>query len=1811
MKANNLISKAWFKSVSILMVGIFCFQQVAWTADLRDLIREEQDEMKPLMQSLEESTEAQQRQNEILEQQNSIVPPTEASKETQNDLSPIEQEFEEAFQALASLDINSSITLTDAKNMRTQQAVLKSLIESLPEAERAEWITRFNEYLTTSDRIIASKELKVVLSNGLEVIVRNPTQLMMDIIGRFKMMDQTGEIDLTRLAGIDGEDVQSLDTFGEYVKARQIGLSLDMPIFNLYSPLGNLELIDRIVRKYPLSHVEGPAQVLDNNDILRYVDGTKQAFDKAMQAVNEIFANNRVNVPSGYLTIEKIYAVLNELTELNNELGQGISEILNGFSGEQVFKNILKDQIMSAVMYGIDDQRPSYISIWNSVNRALSELDVVYVINNREIKVTKAELDNFASRLPYDFVTLFKYPGIKRDVDPSFMGGLISKIWYDSLGNIVIRDIAPDGPQNVPAIEIYFSYPAQRLQLLEILLNTWKDEVINTDGTVNFDRLRMKMLISPEMEKELNWAAKYLEEKVEEMKLFGRDGVINPADYLAMKELLSKVQDKLKKHFSPFLADVIYDVINEVTIRVNGRFQELVKAFSNVLAMVNIEVVVSNGQRVVFDPRQINKEILDRILSATSVRDWDGFYRGAYLRLNSITDTMINALLSPSQLDALKNFSFSEGYTWQQPFIANEEILFELIPQIVKQIGTANSAALTAYLIKGITLPVELGKSLVDEFKNTVQRFCSDAIQAMSNIAITTIDGLAALINTFNALHDNLKSALAVFHFDKLLGEEISQLQNWFSWGWYDTTYQTVSNYFHNRVNSIEFLYVKGVKVPVSQIMNIPGFPWSEDYDSELFVGISPKDFTGTETWDDANRYLTFNLVGEESYWPNAGLTNTGRIQLAVNILSRLIDAYNTVDSSSNPYEELAKIFFRNNAGTLEVDPEALRKYIKGVYAMQKDIIEEAGRQVGELKRILEEARKGAYTVEEIRTLYNKILGLRAALIAYMEGKANKHERQDVITTENQVSLIYQECFDKFVEIVGAADLIVSINGQNIVVPAKVITERIIAYLRSITDSIAAHTFAKLYGVDVGMLRNLHKLENYLNDQVVCLPRNSEYIQIVSQISELGYMELAVELVKKYQDEVIINGKVDIDLLIALLTNKEVAVAKVKNEADKLYYDARGKLEALIGNIGALNINNLEEMLAIIEDVKAELVSKMNDFLSGKDDNGLKADLETYVRSLHGKLKELRDSLWKNHPIVINIEGMGAVTMYLNEQTFGRFVNFIGWYLASHSTQNIGLIGFDYEKIDWMSTDAKELATIWNPIRSYFNGSDHLTEFGLAVLFVRLAAKFGEFIVVNENGQNSLSMDKFISELQKTDEDRALRRLEILQTKTLAELRAFIDSLRDQDGALSISKIPQITKRFLEIKNKIISIASQFAKLGRPEPIFFGGMEYMLGYATKEAMVGTMIKDVYSTRKFGPTYDNEISQKASQVWATFVELYESSLFKGILSLQVNGRRVTFDAAVLEKILMELDTQGKIALALDKDMIEKGESVWQYDDFKNLIIPTAYSSLYDGKTGDLGIKEEEKNQVSIPYSFTLTDLLGISAIKESDLAGLDVIEKDILHLSIIDPEKLMGLLDIRALAPGSGVSIGGLMKAMNTSNAMMSERVMLIDLIEDKVEEVIQDSSYNLSITSIRFRVLELIPSIIRQIGSLILTKEGKVDADKFCRILEKGVKNGVDRSSEMRRPTVRPVSPLTVKPAQQKSEKRAETLSVIPQTSTKDEDVSQLKENRTKGAEIKRADFEKAKTVEKKIDLLKQDMGSYDSELRRRLLDDFLGFLLR
>ncbi|MFT5126868.1 MAG: hypothetical protein ACI8W8_000464 [Rhodothermales bacterium] len=1321
------------------------------------------------------------------------------------------------------------ITLAQAEALRSSQLALKAEIEALD--DRATWISAFSSVVTAADEAIASRPLRV---DSRDI---NHASLLLAITAHYNLMSSTGAVDFTRFAGIAPEDVAGLDSLADYFSAQRIGNGPSLPTFALLSPLGSLQFLDRLVRKY------GSA---DESALLRQIDGTAASYSAALAAA----ASAATSIPTSPnpLTVSVIRDILAAFETRQRAIQSAVIPILEAFAGEAVFATRLRSAVSSEI------NRSLYRDAWNAFISAIRSHSL---LSDGRV-ITAAEINAFP--LPYNLVTWQRYPGAVP------LNDLIPASQYSALYSIDLSNPLPDSF----APSDSFAYPARRFQLLIALLRAYPD--------VDFDTLRARLLISPALEVALDQAETLIADRVGELRSL--------ADYDSMVDLLLATAADLRLHFQPLLADVVWDTSNEVTSRVDARFAEFANAFDAMLPSLQAHALTVDDRLISFDPGPILDELLLPLLDASAI----GEPRDAWLRLTGISPSTLSGLRSSQQLNTLKTFSFNSWSLGPATSFDRNELLFRLVPRLVHQFGSADPGVLLAQLSAGLTLPVPLGQNLEASIKSRVSAAASRAIKDFPREPTAARARLAEFANELAPIRGFAA---------QLSPGESAGLESWINWERNTTTAYAVRITYDQAIAS--------VGSPISNILRISQFPTSSNFNRELFVGISDDDLIGVEASStaDAHRYFHFH----PSTYVSSNFSALGRVQLATALWNR--------------------------HGLSDV--EAFRRRITGVDAMIARVVAAATEIANSANAQLQTPPS---SVAEATALHQAVLETRAQLLALLQAETSLHEKNDVIEAETPVTAIFQnQAFERWVALVASANL-----GHPIIA--------------ALSDISAAHELAGHYGLSLDDIRGLHRLENYLGEQVIALPRTSEYVEIVSQLSELGWLQLAELLVQRHGS--------DLNTILAALSDRDTALASLHLAIDNRVAEFANQLDAAGPDLEALD--------GIMNAAREALVRLANDFLAGLTD----ADIETIRAELKTRINTHADTLTARRDSIVTDAGLGT--------HIDRFIEIATAWLATNPAPEPGPIIFFRSSPD---------ISIWLPPIGY-DPSHHPTRHGIIKLFHRLVDHLGDFAQT----AGVFDMDKFEAELLLTESDRARRRLIALRDRELPIAQALI-----QDP-LPLAEFANISTHFLQIRAAIQAEA------------------------------------------------NHDRWHAQSIWQEFVDIYED-IQDGQIALADGSH---FSPALLDEILLRLDSEDAIDPAIIgplQSLIDAGENWWAYEQFRQL----DYIWFWEG--GGLGQSSPSDG------SLTLGALDRLPAVEARMLDDLEVHEGIQLIVTVADPATMLGLLNVRAIGPGSGVSGGGL---ISSDASFAGEKLISI--------------ADGLSNKSWRFRVTELLPALIDALGGI-------------------------------------------------------------------------------------------------------------------------------
>ncbi len=1609
------------------------------------------------------------------------------------------KKFDELLNAVQS----GGVRLEEVLELRKLLGDMKDLLEII-RVNGAESIDKlieqFENRFNQVDEVVTAN-LIIIKIDGKDIEV-NVSEAARVLAEEYQRLSSSDTIDYSRLPGISKDDLKGHETFMDYLNARQVGRENMLPVFKNFSPYGHLTLIAQLMQKYGKAVIGGNVDQNDFSEVnfrifRRMVNGTQQSYEQAVMALEKVLQEHAVTFPAEATLKVKDFATLAAAMDtLNGAIRTELQKVIEAYTGEEGFKRQLVQEINMKV-------QESYNPIVNAWNQIVQTRSVSFEIEGvGTVVMTAAELNDLTWDLPRDVATLLRYPGIQEGISKEILLSLDSSKAENARNYIDLSQTTVYGSEGS------LSYYGTRIQLTEQFLKVYGSKIV-VDGRVNRDNYREALLMNKELRLLLDMAVGMIDVAIEKAKTLGanaKDG-ISLKDYEAIMALIAQTNEASTAVLKLALDSVIYSVRNEITARLQERFNKLLNVTDALINGAKIKVAI-DGTEYLLDPKEFHaamKETLQRV----AITYGNDYSREQYARLAGVSPEFLAGLRDASNVNQHRYINFntyygsSTGGTQQTP--AQEEMWFRLVPSLIEKMGTSvledgkvSIAAFQKQLVSNVNVPVDAGKSILGVFTDLVNTLIGEALAKIEKADFSKWserEGAEAVIHEVLKMLQDKANPLIQGLNDQEIGI-LNQLANSSYWNTNNASFQKLAQLVDQKRAAAPIVTVtmgdgKTIQMDMRAILNIPGFPSQVRFDRELFPGIQDSDLANTERMQ--NRYITLTKIpAAVDMAEGINLTALGREQLAVHILQRLYKS-----------AEAGKIFTAEG----KVNVEALRRFLKGVDVLHAQIKAQVEKWVKGAAEILEGLKTEPMTIEAIQAIYAHVTEVRAKILAHMNELTNRHEREDVLEMEEDVTATYQTLIDSMVEYVQNHDLVIKHDGKAVVLPVQDVTKRMLAVLaeRFPDADLGAHHFASFFGVSVSDLRRYNKLEEFLGDQLIALPRNSQYIEVISKLSEIGMMELISDLAKRFAKEgVVKDGVVDVDRLMELVSDPKAAVEWARKKAVDMYTETREKLEALEL---PLTSKSFQELTDIVNRFKLDLVNDMNDHITSFTQE-MFDEIQQTVTGLYGKIQFVRNDIITAKPIKIEArdgtvfeldlkalepKALERILLLLEtlpeEPIFREYRDFkprriafdVALEVVSSKELDFDPVGLPKEEapIDRIDNRFKPIKPIyrpiWYPFPTQFNPEDTLTQFGFYTLLVKLAEKFGSF-ATDEKGQ--FSAERFLKELGRTDEERAREKFDALQKEMTAHLQDLLP--KSSEEAVTLDRVLQVHAFLDKAREQFLKTYQIFPK---------NNQSY---------------------------YSDPIGNIANAAWSAVMGFYEKQLFSRDIIISTDRGDVTMNGKELVNILMEEYREGHTAFA--ESYVKDGETSWAYNDYKVLVntwrwgyyergLP--YLEQYEGVA-----LEDEKKAPSL-YPFNLGDLNRLPGISEEDLSNLDVEGMNQVRLTISDAKVLLkGRLNMRVFAPGSGVQTIGASK----SSAMMADSVASSVNLSRKIVsdaywigdwELISKNYLNNSNRDLAFRA---IPAMIRDYADLFASS-GKADVDTFRKLVRGELQEEIARNA--------------------------------------------------------------------------------------------------
>ena len=1624
--------------------------------------------------------------------------------------------------------------------MRAQLQELIDNNEQLPEGLAA----LYYQLLAETDEMLSANPLEIKI--GDTVLEIEVSEAMRVISEEYQRLGLVSLNDYDRLPGFTQDDLVGLEMLIQHINRRQVGIETTIPIFESLSPFGNFTLVDRLIRKYgdilleQITDFDNDGKLEINYELFRgLINGVELTSREAAAIIAEISDENPLPwdaIVSSPISNENLGTILTAIEALERKLEFATETLVLGKSYEDVFEELIFTSIRAQLRSNHEDlatslakhirhpsiplellpeanlpslssppsatelsQFESSLSQWNlSIrdsasgflkNSELSEnledsfksilsdkLNGYSTFNQYTFGLYQIQFNTFGNTfnntysstfsyriitfdlpdgnaveinfdehpvltsLPFEISELLKYSGIASKVSEEEMLTLMSREdWWDQARVSFSADTQP----NSGVLSDY----GRNVELLALLLEHFGNEVI-TAGEFDSTTFARSILINPELEALIESSEQSISaglDRIDNLDINLQIGLsqneyrdlldILESSRLSIQgssnETLEQLDFYIKRTFEAVLQDS-YDLLNEAIDAI------LMPVTSNGSTEPDLKIVINNTTYSI-PTRPAFSALSSQLDRITVVADYDQPTRRQYRRLNGVTEALALGINPSSHRGLLRNLWLSA------PEIGSDESLdlkadpydvkHFLLPSILETFGqeilnNENEVDLSIFkqnLLHEVYTPVQDGLSINIRHIQLATNEISQAQSELRPLNLNTWEGRLEAERIYESMEQRIVESVAPL-VKELEPSEIQTLER-------NRSVRSKLNNLHNNYINLDYnlrdsdlsltmLDGTAFSVPLRHFKAIPSFPYSSDFwDQKLFVGIEESDMEFSKLLSSNIRYTKSGKIDGEGRFQ--GLS---RDKLIVNLLIRY---YN------DPQFELAQSksdLFKDG----EINVEVFRRIIKGIDALHREVLAQTRLMTNEALKKLEALTKAPLTIENALAVFTEATDLQYSIVEYLTSLTSFHEKEDVIEMEEAITAIYKDVINEIIDTYRGNQLVIDTDGTLVTVPVQQISDELVKLVeaRFPGEEIDAHHFAAIAGISVEDLRGYNKLGEFLGAQIIALPRNSQFVEIQSKLSEIGFMQIAHEAIMRNFDEVVDvpGNQIDIDALLALLTDTDLGFDRVIEIAQSIHYEATENLNA-IQNLNTLN--GFEEALKITNDFKLETKNRVNGHISYFTSEQL-TEIQILVDELFQNFIASRDSQTIGSPITIETVDRQIYTVNLSEIENSVVERLEELVLANPQPEPDDQPIFGY----FPGIDVR-IGQPW-PIPQLYNPDHTLTQLGFHILMARLIEGYG--ITASENG--SFSLDKFIEELGKPNSERSKELFESLKTQAISNLEA---KFPEGDNPIAHQDILAINTFLNQERARFYSVLDQL----------------------------------------NPSYDRATNESPGNVaWLAVMHRYEDLLFNRDFTFQLNNRTLTVPTALLVNLMNQNYDDGHTDL-LDSSLIG-GESLWTYENFKNLYIRIDYPDYFP--TTNFSPEIENGQPIDTPrYPFNIGDLSNVPGITIRNLSELENEQTHRIKTEQIPAAQLLtAQFNLRILNPGSPIqTIGRTTSFLDGVFAPGSE---------GRFGNWYTVSRFiDLSQRDIRFRLLV---ELIQTYAEILIDSEGNIDLEAFEVLLQ-------------------------------------------------------------------------------------------------------------
>ncbi|MBK1878932.1 hypothetical protein [Pelagicoccus mobilis] len=443
---------------------------------------------------------------------------------------------------------------------------------------------------------------------------------------------------------------------------------------------------------------------------------------------------------------------------------------------------------------------------------------------------------------------------------------------------------------------------------------------------------------------------------------------------------------------------------------------------------------------------------------------------------------------------------------------------------------------------------------------------------------------------------------------------------------------------------------------------------WGVDEYLEAYPGLVDSDFVDSRVMDYGLRYSASGVLEEDDLYE-------GKVDMRKLVVAALRRIAGGGEGVPDLYRD--SIVVEN-----KVNAETLRRLFRAVDTTHEDVLRQAHDLVADAMIRIGERSRYQMTIANLEGLYEEILSLRAALVALVEEETRVLAASDAVEIEEAVTGEYRVAFDVLFDYLRERPLVVEVGGELKDVQFEEVKPLLIETLqrRFPGEDLAAYHFASFYGISVGDLRRFDKLEQFLNVQIVAVPRNSQYVEVVSKLSDIGLRQFVALMVSRFGEAVYDESldRLDFEALVEIASDEETGIERATSRVGELFASARAEIDAidepgsleglegmvevlsrnrelirveLMGEITALSDVGAEQVREVIALRNEELVSRVGEIVFGKkiqfeaiDGSGISIDMSLYegelVEALNlaldgGDAENSSEELWMEYRLEI------------------------------------------------------------------------------------------------------------------------------------------------------------------------------------------------------------------------------------------------------------------------------------------------------------------------------------------------------------------------------------------------------------------------------------------------------------------------------------------------------------------------------------------------------------------------------------------------